>query len=84
MTNLEYTFRGIPCQIEVLYYKKVPAWRGSPNTCPSDVDYYGYTEIDFNLLDRKGYRAKWLENKLEAQDILDIKEFINEKLSPSH
>jgi hypothetical protein len=45
---------------------RVPAWKGSAHTCPSSDDYYGYTEIEFELYDRKGYHAKWLEAKLDS------------------
>ena len=38
-----------------------------PN-CDSDWDCYGYTEIEFNVLDRKGYKAAWLERKMTQED----------------
>jgi len=38
-------------------------------TWDSADDYYGYTEMEWELLDRKGYPAKWLENKLTDDDI---------------
>jgi hypothetical protein len=28
------------------------------------MDYYGYEEMEWEVLDRKGYSAKWLEKKL--------------------
>jgi len=31
----------------------------------STWDYPGYSEFEFELYDRKGYRAKWLERKIE-------------------
>lgn len=50
------TVCGIPCQIEVhSYYVESESW-----DCP------GSAEWEFALYDRKGYRAKWLERKLEA------------------
>ncbi len=59
---------GIPCICNVVDYISVPAWKGSAYTCPSSDDYYGYTEFDFELLDRKGYKANWLEKKLKPED----------------
>lgn len=34
----------------------------------SDWDCYGYAEVEFEVLDRKGYRAPWLEKKMTAED----------------
>ena len=48
----------------------------SPHTCPSSDDYYGYTEIEYDVLDRKGYRAKWLERKITDKDAERIREDI--------
>lgn len=64
MTTIPHTLAGIPCLIEVRSYVKVSPWRGSPETCPSSDDYYGYTECEWGILDRKGYKAPWLERKL--------------------
>ena len=32
------------------------------------MDYYGYEEIEFSVLDRKGYPAAWLERKLGPRE----------------
>ena len=57
---------GIPCQIEVTYFFiQEPL---GPN-CDSDWDCYGYTDIEFDVLDRKGYKAAWLEKKMTQEDI---------------
>jgi hypothetical protein len=34
----------------------------------SDWDYYGYSDAEWEVLDRKGYKAAWLERKLTARD----------------
>ena len=36
--------------------------------CDSDWDCYGYTDIEFDVLDRKGYKAPWLKRKLTDSD----------------
>jgi hypothetical protein len=59
---------SIPCGVLVTQYELVLPWSGVPNECPSDLDYYGYTEFDFTVLDRKGYPASWLANKLTESD----------------
>lgn len=57
---------GIPCQCKVLaYFPGEPAIIGkNPESCfPPE-----YSEIDFELLDRNGRRATWLEAKLKDND----------------
>lgn len=65
MSTLTFDRRvaGIPCQVEVLSFEgsyspaKVDA---DPGSCyPAE-----YPEIDWRLLDRRGYPAPWLEAKL--------------------
>lgn len=64
--EIETTIAGIPCLIGVTHYECV---RGSYNyNAASDMDYYGYSEADWEVLDRKGYKAAWLERKLTARD----------------
>lgn len=63
---IEHRVHGIPCLIAVIDYTSV---RGSYNyNAPSDLDYYGFTECDWELLDRKGYKANWLAKKLTDND----------------
>lgn len=51
---------GIPCICEVTtYYYDPGRTYGPPENCyPPEMDF------EFILLDRKGYRAEWLERKL--------------------
>lgn len=59
---IPYSLKGIPCQIQI---DECTVYSGSYHPeAPSDLDYYGYSEIEFTLLDRKGYPAAWLERKL--------------------
>ena len=59
--TFETTVAGIPCGIVVTNYNEV---KGDKGTWASDVDYYGYVERDFFIVDRKGYKAPWLEKKV--------------------
>lgn len=57
---------GIPCLCDVVYY--APSHEahiaGLPENCyPSEP-----TEFEFRLLDRRGYKAPWLERKLTDED----------------
>ena len=64
--TVEFRISGIPCLLGIQHFNQV---QGSHSyNAASDVDYYGYTECDFDVLDRKGYRAKWLEAKMTDRD----------------
>ena len=68
----ETQIQGIPCQIDVTDCTVV---KGSYSyNAPSDWDYYGYTEFDFEVYDRKGYPAAWLERKMTDDDRARIEE----------
>lgn len=58
------TVCGIPAQARVTSYLNEPG-RCSPWTahCPEDV--YGYRECEFDILDRRGRPAPWLEAKMD-------------------
>lgn len=74
---------GIPCQIRIThFYRKHGEYSFNSN---SDADYYGYTECDFNVLDRKGYDAPWLHKKMTIVDEQRIADEIEEFLcDPGH
>jgi len=61
--NLSLRIAGIPAQVEVTKYSVTPPDRGS---WASDIDFYGQIELEFNILDRRGRSAPWLERKLSA------------------
>lgn len=66
--DLTTSISGIPCSIHIDTFIVVKPWKGSPQTCPSADDFYGYTDIEFTILDRNGYNAPWLSNKLTQSD----------------
>jgi hypothetical protein len=79
LAKVESYIAGIPCLVGVTtFFIKAPDY----DTWDSDLDYYGYEEIEFDILDRKGYIAPWLERKMTEDDkeriIRDIKEAYNE------
>ena len=70
ITIIDATVGGIPCQVGVVDYTYA---KGSYSyNAPSDVDYYGYTQCEWELLDRRGYRAKWLDYKLDDDTVCEI------------
>ena len=65
MAKLAYDFEskvaGIPCKVRVTYHTPyVPASYNGPAEGG---------DFEYELLDRKGYRAKWLEAKVTEADV---------------
>ena len=76
IAEIETRVAGIPCIIGVTEYECV---KGSYSYhAASDWDYYGYTECDFEVLDRRGRKAAWLERKLTDKITREIEQEIAE------
>ena len=62
--------QGIPCLINVTsYYPGYKGWYdGPPERCYPDEP----EEIEWEVRDRKGYQAPWLERKLTKADRIRI------------
>ena len=74
IAKIESRVAGIPCIIGVTHFESV---KGSFDYhADSDWDYHGYTECEFEMLDRKGYKAKWLESKITQDDESEIESII--------
>lgn len=59
--TIDFHIAGIPCQIRIdSYYHQKPMGV----TAASDLDCYGYTEVEYTVLDRRGYAAPWLAKKI--------------------
>ena len=74
--QFDHSISGIPCQIGVTHFFRQAPWRGSAHTCPSSDDYYGITEMEYDVLDRRGRPAEWLERKMTYADRESIEEAI--------
>ena len=68
IAEVSFRLHGIPCIIGVESCFEQAPHKGSAYTCDSDWDYYGYSDIAWQILDRKGYSAAWLERKLTEND----------------
>lgn len=79
MAEIESKVAGIPCLIGVTEFSSV---RGSYSyNAPSDMDYYGYSESEWDVLDRRGRPAAWLERKLTDDDRQRIEQEIAEAMT---
>ena len=56
--------KGIPALAHVTHFERVPA-APNPRLAPSDLDAWGYLDMEYEIYDIKGYRAEWLERKLD-------------------
>ena len=72
IAEIESRVAGIPCMIGVTHFDCV---RGSYSyNAASDMDYNGWTEFTFDVLDRRGRVAGWLEKKLTFADTERLEE----------
>lgn len=79
LAEIDARVAGIPCLIGVTEFNRTS---GSYSyNAPSDHDYYGYTEVEFDVLDRRGRPAAWLERKLDKNERADIEYLISDYLS---
>lgn len=68
--------RGIPAGVVVTYYSPgTDKMITSRSEQPNDPE-----EVEFELLDRKGYQAPWLEKTLKPEDWSDIQDQVLEKV----
>ena len=56
----------IEIDVNITHYLHVPPWRGSKHTCPSDEDWYGYTNLDHEIVET--YRL----TELGEREIIDL------------
>ena len=78
--EIETRVSGIPCIAKVTHYSRQEPHRGSAQSCDSDWDYTGFTECEFDILDRSGKPAAWLERKVTDDDRQRIEQEITKHL----
>lgn len=49
--EIDGVVQDVEIRVEVTHYLHVPAWQGNPYDCPSDLDFTGYTELEYNIID---------------------------------
>jgi hypothetical protein len=79
IAEIESRVAGIPCLIGVTHFDCVS---GSYSyNAASDMDYYGYSDSEWDVLDRRGRPAAWLERKLTDDDRQRIEQEIAEAMT---
>lgn len=79
LIDLDTRVAGIPCVVRVKHFHK-QAGSLDPHEV-SDMDYYGYSESDWEVLDRRGRKADWLSKKLSVDDVSRIESEIERALT---
>ena len=49
--EIDGTIEEIEIDVNITHYLHVPPWRGSKHTCPSDEDWSGYTNLDYEIVE---------------------------------
>lgn len=79
IAEIETRVAGIPCIIGVTEYNSTS---GSYSyNASSDMDYYGYTESEWEVCDRRGRPAPWLARKLNSKECSRIESEIAEYMN---
>ena len=73
---METRIAGIPCIVQMTHYF---VQRPLGPRCDSDHDCYGYSEVEFDVLDRNGRPAPWLERKMSDSERVEIEELLMEE-----
>ena len=76
LTVFDSQVAGIPCKIGVRSYERHAPM--SAHQAHSDLEFYGFTETDYVVLDRRGNPAPWLQDKVK--DDTSILDEINEQM----
>lgn len=72
--EIETRICGIPCVVGVTHY-----FKARPNPyADNDVDYRGYTDCDYEVLNMQGKRISWLEKKMSDADHAKVMTTIDE------
>ena len=72
--DFETTVAGIPCGVVITSYSGARPWRQHTfsGAGPGDCDPPEYEEVEWLLVDSKGYPARWFEEKLNDNDVTRI------------
>lgn len=79
IATIEARVAGIPCQVGVIEFDRVAGSYSS--NADSDLDYYGYTDCEYDILDSRGRPALWLERKVTADERQAIEDKIADYFS---
>ena len=75
---------GLPCIAKVTYYQPEEKGTGYGEVFSySQIHAPVSAEVEFEIYDRRGYRAKWIENRMTEEDYESVRSQIFECLQDS-
>ncbi len=75
--EIETRIAGIPCVVRVDYASYT---KPDPSNWVSDWDFYGGWDLNWEVCDRRGRPAPWLEKKLDKYECKRIEEELIKEL----
>ena len=49
--EIDGVIEDVEIDVNILRYMHIPSWQGNIYDCPSDEDYYGFTELTYEIVD---------------------------------
>lgn len=77
--EFDHRIAGIPCRVGVTACSHKPGTYSSRAETPEE--YYGETEMDWSILDRRGRYAPWLERKMTQKESDAIESIIMRRMN---
>lgn len=77
LAEIEARAAGLPCLLGVTHYFERSPDHGSRD---SDMDYRGFVEVEWELLDRRGNPASWLMKKVSADEMGLLEDVLIERM----
>ena len=68
----EQQYIEISCKIT--HYLVVPPWSGSKYSCPSEDDYYGHVNLEYQIVDTKNVDRRWRRDQYSTRDYARARE----------
>lgn len=49
--EIDGVIEDVEIDVNILRYMHIPSWQGNIYDCPSDEDFYGFTELTYEIVD---------------------------------
>ena len=79
--GIPYRLQGISCLLYITSYVHQDPFNGSAQNCDSDLDYYGYEDIEWEVYNLNGFRMKFLEDKCTEEEKKNATAFLSSYMS---
>lgn len=77
LAEIEARAAGLPCLLGVThYFEKSPDYASRD----SDMDYRGFVEVEWEILDRRGNPAAWLAKKVGPDEMSLLEDVLIEEM----